>query len=172
MKYRHRQFSIITTDFLAAGMIINLIFWLAPESFIDKFFPVEEIFGGSTQYWREIIIAVNFFMFLLIANFSSLLIEINNKSLRWYFGIGAPFKIIMLNDIKQFSIVRNKWWHGWGIRRIKKGWLYSVSGLDAVQLVLKNGKIIRLGTDEVKKLAKKIDSQLANKPLSGVQPHG
>jgi len=56
--------------------------------------------------------------------------------------------------------VRNKWWWGWGIRRIHDGWLYNVSGLNAVELVMGNGKKFRIGTDQPRRLADSIQARL------------
>ncbi len=46
------------------------------------------------------------------------------------------------------------WYYGWGIRGWlwPKMWIYNVSGFDAVEIKLKNGKMYRIGTDEPKKL--------------------
>jgi len=55
--------------------------------------------------------------------------------------------------------VRNQWWWGWGIRLIPGGWLYNVSGLDAVELKMKNGRIFRIGTDEAQRLAEFIQAK-------------
>ena len=44
--------------------------------------------------------------------------------------------------------MRNLWYYGWGIRYTPHGWLFNVSGLDAVELELKNGRTWRVGTDE------------------------
>ena len=32
------------------------------------------------------------------------------------------------------ELVRNKWWHGWGVRWVPGGSMYNVWGLDAVEL--------------------------------------
>ena len=48
--------------------------------------------------------------------------------------------------------VRNSWIHGWGIHRTPHGWLYNVSGWEAVEIALTSGKRFRLGTDEPQQL--------------------
>jgi hypothetical protein len=57
--------------------------------------------------------------------------------------------------------VKNKWYFGWGVRRWfwPKMWIYNVSGFDAVEIVLKNGNIYRIGTDEPEKLERAILSK-------------
>ena len=52
---------------------------------------------------------------------------------------------LLVRGVRQ---VRNKWWYGWGIRKIPKGWMYNVWGLDAVELEMESGKVFRIGTDE------------------------
>ena len=78
------------------------------------------------------------------------------KSLRWWFGWGVWTKRIPLEDIASAVPVRNPWWYGFGIHRTPRGWLYNVSGLDAVEIRLRNGRKLRLGTDEPGKLASEL----------------
>jgi hypothetical protein len=80
--------------------------------------------------------------------FSSLTIEIDTGALNWWFGKGVWRKKIALEDIASAAVVRNPWWYGFGIHRTPRGWLYNVSGLDAVEISLRDGRILRLGTDE------------------------
>jgi hypothetical protein len=47
---------------------------------------------------------------------------------------------------------RNSWPYGWGIHRTPHGWLYNVSGWEAVEVALASGKRLRLGTDEPRRL--------------------
>ena len=62
-------------------------------------------------------------------------------------------KVIPIHNIERIGIVINKWYYGFGIRKIKNGWLYNIQGLDAIELKMKNSKsIIRIGTADSKKL--------------------
>jgi len=61
--------------------------------------------------------------------------------------------------------VRNKWWYGLGIRLTPHGWLYIVSGLDAVEIVRISGKKFRVGTDEPQALVTALTAALD--PKSG-----
>ncbi len=85
--------------------------------------------------------------------FGSMTIQVADGSLSWWFGPGVWRKSVPLRDIAAAEQVRNKWWWGWGIRYYGKGWLYNVSGLDAVEVTLKDGKMLRLGTDDPAGLA-------------------
>ena len=88
------------------------------------------------------------FFIALAALLSSLTITIDGEAVRWRFGVGLFHGKIPLADIRELQTVRNPWWYGWGMRLTPRGWLYNVSGLDAVELTLANGKHIGLGTDE------------------------
>ena len=80
--------------------------------------------------------------------FATLTVEIDEHSLRLRFGPGLIRKKISLTDIESHQMEKNHWYYGWGIRRTPHGWLWNVSGLDAVELLLSNGKKFRVGTDD------------------------
>jgi len=84
--------------------------------------------------------------------FGTLTVIVNSASIQVRFGPGLIKKRFRLNEISSCTIVRNHWWYGWGIRRTVKGWLFNVSGLDAVELSMRDGKFFRIGTDEPQKL--------------------
>jgi hypothetical protein len=84
--------------------------------------------------------------------FSSLTIQITSRTLCWYFGPGLFRKKILLSDIQGAEVARTRLIHGWGIHRTTRGWLYNVSGFDAVAVRLDTGKEILLGTDEPERL--------------------
>ena len=84
--------------------------------------------------------------------FYSLTVTINGNTLKLYYGIGLIQKSFDTSQIIDLNIVKNKWYYGWGIRRTPHGWLYNISGLDAVELTLKNGNSYRIGTDQPKQL--------------------
>jgi hypothetical protein len=85
--------------------------------------------------------------------FYSLTVEVDDDELRWYFGPGLWTYRLALDEISSVSIVRNKWWNGFGIRAAPGFRLYNVSGLDAVEIRLKSGDIRRIGTDDPQGLA-------------------
>lgn len=95
---------------------------------------------------------------LILVSFGSLQVIIDKTYVRIKFGYGIYRKKFSLHDIMSAKIVKNRWYYGWGIR----GWLwskmriYNVSGFDAVEIKMKNGKTYRIGTDEPKKLEQAI----------------
>jgi hypothetical protein len=104
------------------------------------------VLHGSELPILGLVTAVLFGGLLLL--FGTLTVDIDQEHLGFCFGIGLVRKRIALADIRHYEAVRTRWYHGWGIHLAGRGWLYNVSGLDAVELVLRNGKTLRIGTDE------------------------
>jgi hypothetical protein len=83
----------------------------------------------------------------IMVTFSRLTVEVTHEVLV-RFGRRWPRHTIDPSGISATRVVRNSAWYGWGIRWIRKGSLWNVSGLDAVELELTNGRRFRIGTDE------------------------
>lgn len=90
--------------------------------------------------------------------FHSLTIEIADGELRWRFGPGLIRKRVPLKLITAAEPVRTRVLEGWGIHLSRFGWLYNVSGFDAVAIRMKNGQHFALGTDESQALLAAIRS--------------
>jgi hypothetical protein len=84
--------------------------------------------------------------------FSSLTIQIAGRTLRWHFGPGIFRKEVPLSDVQGAEVTETRLIHGWGIHRTPRGWLYNVSGFQAVAVRLRGGKEFLLGTDEPERL--------------------
>ncbi|MDO8499211.1 MAG: hypothetical protein Q7S66_00955 [bacterium] len=102
--------------------------------------------------------AIMALILFILASFGSLQVTIDEKYLRIKFGYGIYQKKFSLNDIASAQTVKNHWYYGWGIRGWlwPKMWIYNVSGFDAVEIKLRNGKTYRIGTDEPAKLEQTI----------------
>ena len=112
--------------------------------------------GGPTAIWVFGLIGILMLLGLLL--FHCLTVEIRHGYLRICFGIGVIRKTIALKEIESAETVRNRWWYGWGIKLTPHGWLFSVSGYDAVQVRLRNGRQYRIGTDEPERLVAAIET--------------
>jgi hypothetical protein len=99
-------------------------------------------------WWYGIVLLLILVMWL----FGSLTVEVNEEELTHFFGPGFWKKTYLLNEIESVKQVRNSWIFGWGIRITPHGWLYNVSGLDAVEITLRSGKKFRIGTDQSSEL--------------------
>ena len=91
---------------------------------------------------------------------SSLTVRIADGALRVQFGLGLPRKTVPLADLESVEVTRTRFLDGWGVRRTRRGWLYNVSGFDAVLLRRKDGKALLVGTDEPRKLKAALDRAL------------
>src|SRR4051812_18549892 len=76
---------------------------------------------------------------LVLALFCTLTVSVDDEAVEARFGAGLIGKRIPLSEIAACRPVQNQWWYGWGIRWVGTGWMYNVSGLDAAELVMKDG---------------------------------
>ncbi len=136
VRYEHRQvgYLILVISALSFGFLAWLAFWLPVA---DD--PVSSI----------IIYGVLGVLVLMAIVFSSLRTRVTARDVQACFTFG-PTKSFALTEIVSATAVCNPWYFGWGWRV----WfwpytvIYAVSGFTAVELMLKNGRRYRLGTDE------------------------
>jgi len=136
--YKHVQFGTLTVSLLVAAIVL-----LALLGFIIE--------------WHTVTIGVLLTLLVCGALFYSLTVEISNNHLGIHFGVGIVKKRFEIKDIEKAYPVRNRWYYGWGIRLIPHGWLYNVSGLDAIEIVMSSGKRYRIGTDQPNELMQAVN---------------
>jgi len=148
VEYRHTQFGALTIIILlVVGLLIAPIIW----SMIDE---------GSL-----LVAIVTVALFLLtLALFYALTVQISDGKLKFYFGMGLISKTYSLNEIQSTKEVKDPWYYLWGVKSIPGGWLYAIAPGDALEIVLKNGKIVHLGTNQSKELKKAIDAATDFRP--------
>jgi hypothetical protein len=128
--YKHIQFATLTLILLGIGIAgVAILFALIPE--------VRVITG--------MVLAI---MVLVALLFYSLTAEVSADEVVASFGPGVIRRSIRITDIRDARVVRNKWYYGWGVRLVPHGWMFNVSGLDAVELVFESGRIFRIGTND------------------------
>lgn len=140
MQYKHTQFGT------AMLVIFGLVFSLLVFASISE--PQESI------WFAYVIVGV------VALLFSSLTISVNNHEIKWFFDPKFWNKSLPLSEIESAKIIETKWYNGFGIRLISTGWLYNVSGLTAVELMLKDKTTVTLGTNDAHELLKAIRRQL------------
>jgi transcriptional regulator with XRE-family HTH domain len=99
---------------------------------------------------------------LVAITFSSMTIEVNESEINWYFGPGLFKKSLPLEEVGQCKKVKNPLWMGLGIHAYGTGWIYNISGLLGVEIELKGGAFIRLGTDQPNYLIQAIEDAKNN----------
>jgi len=155
--YKHTQIgyaSIIIATAVVIGIIARAIF----QRGVGFDWTVHAIVG-------VLIVAI-------AALFSSLTIHVAGGQLSWHFAIPTIRNSILLSDIARVDVVRNPIIYGWGMHMIRGGWVYNVSGRSAVEVTLKVGTRVRLGSDEPDALLRAITQKgIASSGIQGTDPH-
>lgn len=127
--YRHSQFGTVIV--VALGLFLGYL-------------------GGMSAVvgWVPASAAVAAIMLIAGLLFFRLEVAIEEGALSLRFGIGLVRFRFPLAEIRGARAVRSAWWQGWGIHRRARGWLFNVSGRDAVEIELTGGAVHAIGTDE------------------------
>jgi hypothetical protein len=97
---------------------------------------------------REAPVIVSIILLVCLVLFYRLRITIDGETLYASFGIGVIRKRVRLVEIVRCELFRIRWWYGWGIHLTPYGWLYNVSGFEAVAITLRDGRNFALGTND------------------------
>ena len=144
--YRHTQFGTVIVCALLGGVVLcGVVLWL--------------VWAEPVARW--ILMAGLALVSTALVLMHSLTVTVDEKAVRFHFGPGVIHGHFLLSDIATCEAVRNPWFVGFGIRYGFRWWLFNVSGLDAVELTLHNGKRYRIGTDEPAVLAAMIVGALS-----------
>jgi hypothetical protein len=109
-----------------------------------------------------VLIAAAVFSAVVGWTWGALTVRIQDDQLQVRFGLGLPRKTLPLAEIAAAEVTRTTFLEGWGLRRTRRGWLYNVSGFDAVLLRLTNGRTLMIGTDEPRRLKTAIERAQAH----------
>jgi hypothetical protein len=148
-RYRHTQIGWTLIVLVVAAVLLELtiVAFSAPE-------------GTLPLALSGALVAV---AAVLLALFATLTVAVDYRTLRLWFGFGALHREVALSDVAAAGKVRNHWYAGWGVRIIAGGRLYNVGGLDAVELKMDNGRVVRVGTDEPDALLAAIETALGGR---------
>ena len=103
--------------------------------------------GSSAHRGPPVIVSIILLVCLVL--FYRLRITIEDETLCVSFGPGIVRKRVGLVQIVGCEPVRIRWWYGWGIHLTSCGWLYNVSGVDAVVITLRDCKKFTFGTNDL-----------------------
>jgi len=94
-------------------------------------------------------IVVMALVLFMLASFGTLTVSVDKQYVTIKFGYGIFRKRFVVSEIASAERVKNHWYYGWGIRLWlwPKMWIYNVSGFDAIEIIMRNGRIYRIGTD-------------------------
>jgi hypothetical protein len=115
-------------------------------------FGFEDVSAGITMLL--VVLAI----LICILTFYKLTISVSDTYVSFSLGIGLVSRKYSISDIKSCKPVKNNILTGVGIRMLTNGWLYNVSGLQAIELTFKNRKsVVRIGTDKPEEIAMEIN---------------
>lgn len=128
-------------------------------------------FPGSPVETLLVLGLLILFTIVFLYSSHSLTVTVTRDEITLKFGSGPIRKRFAVSEIESATRVTNRWYNGWGIVRCRNlpwwnvlfphgwdGWIYNVSGFDAVELQLKNSEKHRIGTDEPDELLAAIES--------------
>jgi hypothetical protein len=135
--YEHRQ--------IGKGMLLVPIFGLL----------LVLLLAGQSFPWFPILVTLPILL-LTASMLSSLKVSVDREQVLLSFGPGFPRRVIPLAQIASARVVTNPAWMGLGIHFIPNGMIYNVSGREGVEILLVDGRLARVGTDEADDLVQAI----------------
>src|SRR5512140_2838810 len=69
----------------------------------------------TTADFNPVAVFVLAFMFLCLALFAALTVEVDDQAINLKFGIGVIRKRFLLREVEAHRAVKNPWYYGWGI---------------------------------------------------------
>jgi len=140
--YRHTQYgTLVSLVFLTTGILIAVV---AQRILVEDRAP-------------SAILMIGIYLVGLVM-FYSFTIEISDEKLKFWFGIGIIQKTIALNEIQTIKEIYNPWYYFGGIKLIPGGWYYAIAPGTAVEIELRNGRIVQLGTNQPVQLHQAIET--------------
>ncbi|HWE04175.1 MAG TPA: hypothetical protein VG326_17345 [Tepidisphaeraceae bacterium] len=104
-------------------------------------------------------------MLIVAAAFHHLTVRDRGDSLSVAFGPISLFRRdIDYRDVLSVEVGRTTTLDGWGIHlSLKGGWVWNIWGRDCVMVRLKNGGVLRIGTDDAENLAQFLTKRCGKK---------
>lgn len=131
MQYEHTQFGKLMFLIFLSVSILSIIIYFIEDA-------------------KNSVLILLFIVLIILASFLTLKVTIDSQKIRLKFGYGLFFKNFKVNQITSAKAVKNRWFYGWGIRYWfrPRMWIFNVSGFDAVEIIMQNGDIYRIGTND------------------------
>ena len=147
MTYDHTQKSWLITNLLLLFILLMVLTY------------VNQWGTNPIPFWGLIVLLAVFLFVLSI--FYQQRVRVDDSGIHIIYGIGLIHFRIIPERVEQVRIVRNPWYYGMGIRITPRGMLYSIQGLDAVEVVYVKGttKQVRIGSNDCLNLKRAIETR-------------
>jgi hypothetical protein len=146
--YRHTQLGWVIVGATALGMAVALgVTLLLPSG------------AMRAPWWTPLLLVA--LLGLALGLFGWLTVEVDAREVRLRFGVGAIRKTLPIADMVRCDRLRIRLWWGWGLHWTPSGWLYNVSGREAVRLESKRERPVVIGSDDADGLKAAIDARIA-----------
>jgi len=143
--YRHRQLGWV----IGAATAVALILATALVQSLTE----QTIAGAGWMVYALYALIVGAF-----ALFGWLVVEVDAKAIDVRFGVGLIGRRFDIADVRRCERLRTRIWWGWGMHWTPSGWLYNVSGRDAVRVEFISQRAVMIGTDEPDALVRAIEA--------------
>lgn len=144
----------MSTDFKRTQVGVSFFVQLLMVGAIASPF-VYYVADGAPYLLLSVLVVMLLFAFL----FYSLTITVSGGKVGYSFGPGIIKGSYQISDVTSAEVVTNPWYYFFGVRGIPNGWMFNVSGFYAVEITLKSGTKIRLGTDRPEELKAAIEKE-------------
>lgn len=128
------------------------------------------IISGFSSGPMTIIALFLIMIFLIVlSSFYKLTITLDNEYVSFSLGIGLFGKSYKISDIKSCKPVRNSVLYSVGIHMLPNGWLYNVTGREAIELQFNNKKsVVRIGTNQPEEISEIIQRLIGTNINEGI----
>lgn len=151
--YDHRQHAGWPRLCAGAGLLVGSLPWLVAVPEPVPAWPF--VLSGS------LLVVVGWL-------FASLRVRVDAQQVHVAFGPGWPRRSLRVQDIVGAETVRSPWWWGYGIRLTPHGWMWNLAGPHGVQVLLADGRRLRIGSDDAEALCAALRTAARLEPQPGV----
>jgi len=113
--------------------------------------------SGSTEFWPLMVSAIILAVAVLL--FTAMTVTVDDSDIEISMGLELIKKRIPVSGIASIVEVGIPW-HSVGFKKVSGGWLYSVAISGGVDIRMKNGKRIVIGSDDPEGLMQAIRSRM------------
>ncbi|GAB6280462.1 MAG: hypothetical protein STSR0007_05350 [Thermovirga sp.] len=112
----------------------------------------------SPEFWPLMVAAIILVVVVLV--FTAMTVTVDDSDIEISMGLDLIKKRVHISEISSIVEVRIPW-HSVGFKKVSGGWLYSVAVSGGIDIGMKNGKRIVIGSDDPEGLTQAIRSRMA-----------